>query len=139
MNSLVAYPKTPTPATVQYFFWSYPEWWSIALCWFAWAVMLLQGGQYAEHGNRHRLSFEQELSYWMVMAAAMMLPLTLDAVRVFSDPYAVRLLGDAATESTESPSEQAVLGRAGLRAFYYAISQAKCTQCAACARIQSGY
>ena len=82
MNSVLAYPKTPTPATVQYFFWSYPEWWSIALCWFAWAVMLLHGGPYAGHGIHHRMSFEQELSYWMVMAAAMMLPFALDSVRV---------------------------------------------------------
>ena len=82
MSSVLASPLRPTAAAIQYFSWSYPEWWSVALCWFAWAVMVLHGWRYAAHGIHHRMSFEQELPYWMWMVAAMMLPLALDALRV---------------------------------------------------------
>src|SRR6516162_8673034 len=84
MSPLFAYPRGPAPATVQYFFWSHPEWWSIVLCWFAWVAMLRHGWLYASHGIHHRMSFELELTYWMGMVLAMMLRLTLDAVRVTS-------------------------------------------------------
>lgn len=82
MSTVLAYPRSPAAVTVQYFFWLHPEWWCVGLCGFAWAVMLLHGGQYAGHGIHHRMSFAPELLYWMWMAAAMMLPLALNAVRV---------------------------------------------------------
>jgi len=44
--------------------------------------MLLHSWQYAGHGVHHRMSFAQELIYWMWMAAAMMLPFAIDAVRL---------------------------------------------------------
>jgi len=82
VSSVITYPRVPTGVTVQYFFWLHPEWWSVALCWVAWAVMLLHSWQYAGHGVHHRMSFAQELIYWMWMAAAMMLPFAIDAVRL---------------------------------------------------------
>lgn len=81
MNPVLTDPRVPTRVTVQNFFWLHPEWWSVALCGVAWAVMLLHGWQYAGHGVHHRMSLALELSYWMWMVAAMMLPFALDAVR----------------------------------------------------------
>ena len=41
----------------------------------------------------------------------------VDAVRIFDDPFAEKLLGDAAVEPTTDPTPESVRGRAGLRAF----------------------
>jgi Predicted metal-binding integral membrane protein (DUF2182) len=81
VNPVLTYPR-PAIATVQTFVWLHPEWWSVALCWVAWAVMLLHGWQFARHGVHHSMSFVQELLNWMWMVAAMMLPFALDAVRL---------------------------------------------------------
>jgi predicted metal-binding integral membrane protein DUF2182 len=82
VNPVLTYARVPTGVTVQYFFWLHPEWWSVALSLAAWAVMFLHGWQYAGHGVHHRMSLTQELSYWMWMVAAMMLPLSLTSVRL---------------------------------------------------------
>ena len=75
-------PRRPTATAVQYFFWSHPEWWTVAVCWLAWAMMLLHNWQNAGHGIHHHTSFAQELRSWMWMVAAMMLPLALNNVRL---------------------------------------------------------
>ena len=61
----------------EYFFWLHPEWWCKALCGFAWVVMLIHGWQHAGHEVHDRMTFSQELGYWMLMCAAMMLPLVM--------------------------------------------------------------
>jgi hypothetical protein len=81
MNLSLAYPDRPASVTLQYFFWSHPEWWSLALCGFAWAVMLSHAWQYAGHGMHHRMTIAPETVYWMLMVAAMMLPLLIYNVR----------------------------------------------------------
>lgn len=62
---------------LQYFFWQHPQWWSVVLSGAAWAVMLFHGWPHTGHEVHHSMSFPQELGYWMVMVAAMMLPLVL--------------------------------------------------------------
>ncbi len=74
--------RSRVATSAQYFFWAHPEWWAAGLCGLAWAVMLRHMGEMAAHGMRHRMSFLQELAYWMWMIAAMMLPLDLNAVRL---------------------------------------------------------
>ena len=60
--------------------WSYPEWWVLALCVMAWVPML-------EHGVRHwghrmpPAPLLSELQSWLLMAAAMMVPLVVDPLR----------------------------------------------------------
>ena len=81
MNSTLTYTGRPMAVTLQYFFWSHPEWWSVALCGVAWAVMLLHGWQHGGHEVHHRMTFAQELLSWMLMVAAMMLPLVIPSVR----------------------------------------------------------
>jgi hypothetical protein len=72
----------PSTAALQYFFWRHPEWWTRALYGLAWATMLLHGWQQAGHNIHHSMSFPQELTYWLLMVAAMMLPLILSHVWV---------------------------------------------------------
>jgi hypothetical protein len=75
-----------TPAQrMQLFFWLHPEWWTVALCGVAWLAMLQHGWQHAGHGALHRMSFPQELVSWLLMVAAMMLPLVVDSVRATAD------------------------------------------------------
>lgn len=81
MNPTVAYPNRTLGATLQYFFWSHPEWWSLGLCGVAWVVMLFHAWQYAGHGIHHRMTIAQETGYWVLMVAAMMLPLLIYSVR----------------------------------------------------------
>jgi predicted metal-binding membrane protein len=85
MSSISTETRTPVAATLQHFFWLHPDWWSVALCGSAWAVMLLRGWQHAGHEVHHRMPFAQELEHWLLMVAAMMLPLSLDAVRVTAE------------------------------------------------------
>jgi len=82
VNADLASPHRATAARIQYFLWSCPEWWSIGLCWLAWAVMLQHRWRDTGHGMHHRTSFEGELQYWMWMVAAMMLPFALHSVRI---------------------------------------------------------
>ena len=82
MTSILTYTRWPSAATLQYFFWRHPEWWSGALCCFAWAVMLRHGWRHAGHEIHWRTTFEQELAYFMLMVAAMMLPLVIHRVWV---------------------------------------------------------
>ena len=56
--------------------WRYPEWWTVALSSAAWAGLATQ----ALIGEHHHGLLANWL-HWMLMVAAMMLPLTLDAVR----------------------------------------------------------
>jgi hypothetical protein len=82
MNSTFALADRSLGMTLRYFFWSHPEWWSVALCGSAWAIMLLHAWQYAGHGIYHRMSFPQEFEYWTLMAMAMMVPFSREAVRL---------------------------------------------------------
>jgi Predicted metal-binding integral membrane protein (DUF2182) len=81
VNPTLTSTDRPAAVTLRYFFWSHPEWWSVGLSGLAWAVMLLHGWQYGGHGVHHRMTVTQETSYWMLMVAAMMLPLLIYAVR----------------------------------------------------------
>jgi len=67
---------------LQLFFWMHPEWWTVAICGFAWVAMLFHAWQHAAHGSHHFVPLASETGYWMLMVAAMMLPLTLASVRV---------------------------------------------------------
>jgi type IV secretory pathway VirB2 component (pilin) len=82
VSSVLTYPRIPAATPVRQFFWLHPEWWSVALCGFAWAVILPHGWQHAGHRVEHRLQFHEELLGWMLMVAAMMLPLVMHAVRI---------------------------------------------------------
>lgn len=82
MNSILNYANKPRASSLQYFFWLHPEWWSKALCGLAWVVMLGHGWQHAAHQLHHPMTFGQELSYWLVMVGAMMLPLVMGRVWV---------------------------------------------------------
>jgi hypothetical protein len=75
-----------TPAfRLQVFFWLHPEWWTVALCAVAWLAMLQHGWTHAAHVGNHRMTLPQELASWLLMVAAMMLPLVVDAVRATAD------------------------------------------------------
>ncbi len=82
MSSILTYPRQPASATLQYFFWLHPEWWSKAVCCLAWAVMLLHGWQHGGHEVHNWMKIGQELECWMLMVAAMMLPLIIHRVWV---------------------------------------------------------
>src|SRR6266478_3932833 len=82
MSSILKYGNRPIAATLQYFFWLHPEWWSTAICGLAWAAMLRQGWRHAGHEVHQRMTFTHELLTWMLMVAAMMLPLVIHRVRV---------------------------------------------------------
>ena len=81
MTSVLSITRATVARTLQHFFWLHPEWWSVALCGFAWSAMLMHGWQHAGHGVHHWMTFAQEFQAWLLMVAAMMLPLVLDAVR----------------------------------------------------------
>lgn len=81
MNSIAAWAGRPAAGTLQRFFWSHPEWWSVGLSGFAWAIMLLHDWNDAGHGDHHRMTVPEEVRYWMLMVAAMMLPLLIYTVR----------------------------------------------------------
>lgn len=69
-------------STLQYYFWLHPEWWTLGLAGAAWAAMLRHAWQQYGHGVHHRLTPPQEVTYWLLMVAAMMLPVLVDTVRV---------------------------------------------------------
>jgi len=66
---------------LQALFWLHPEWWTIGLAGGAWTVMLLHARQKSGHGVHNGMTFLEEIAYWMLMVAAMMLPLLTDTVR----------------------------------------------------------
>lgn len=68
-------------AKVRILLWRHPEWWTFAICGLAWAIMLFQGWRSLMHGGHHRMSFAQETVNWMLMVAAMMLPLVVYPVQ----------------------------------------------------------
>ena len=81
MSSLLAYTRRTVTGPLQYALWSHPEWWSVALCGFAWLAMMFRGWQKTADGFPHAVSFAHEFTYWFLSVVAMMLPLSLDAVR----------------------------------------------------------
>jgi hypothetical protein len=80
MTSTFADTRIRIASAMQYFFWRHPEWWSIALCALAWAEMLLHGWQHVGHEVHQQITLPRELAYWMLMVAAMMLPLVFYSV-----------------------------------------------------------
>ena len=68
-------------ANLRHFFWLHPEWWSAGICALAWALLLWHGVQPTAHELHDRPIFTRELSSWMLMVAAMMLPLANGRVR----------------------------------------------------------
>jgi hypothetical protein len=81
MTAATFLPSSPLRA-LREFFWARPDWWSIVLCTIGWWAMLNHGWQHASCGPHHWMTFSQEVLYWMLMVAAMMLPLSLDTVRL---------------------------------------------------------
>jgi hypothetical protein len=65
---------------LQYFFWQHPQWWAVLISATAGMIMLFHGWQHAGHEIYHSMAFSQELEYWMLMVAAMMLPLVLYSI-----------------------------------------------------------
>lgn len=61
--------------------WRHPEWWALALSAAAWVLMALHGARHQGHEHAHSLSVSNEFLKWMLMIAAMMLPLIVDSVR----------------------------------------------------------
>jgi predicted metal-binding membrane protein len=62
------------------FVWLHPEWWSAALCVGAWIAMAVHGLGSAAHGPHHALSYSNEVALWLLMIAAMMLPVMLETL-----------------------------------------------------------
>jgi len=76
----------PRPAArLQYFLWSHPEWWTLAISGFAWVVMVDHAWQHGGHAIHHVATFRQEFSGWMWMVAAMMLPQVFYEIRRTAD------------------------------------------------------
>ena len=69
----------PQPAVAL--LWRYPEWWTVLLCGAAWVTLLAAGWQH----SGHRMPVMMELWHWMLMVMAMMVPFTLDRVRVAAE------------------------------------------------------
>jgi predicted metal-binding membrane protein len=82
MNALLAYTRRTVAGRLQHAVWSHPEWWSVALSGLAWLAMIARGWQEATVGYAHSVSFAHEFTYWGLSVVAMMLPLSLDAIRV---------------------------------------------------------
>lgn len=61
--------------------WRNPEWWTVLLCLAAWALMLATGW----HRTGHRMPLLTELWHWLLMVLAMMVPFTLDRIRVAAE------------------------------------------------------
>jgi predicted metal-binding membrane protein len=80
MTSTFADTRVRMASAMQYFFWRHPEWWTAVICASGWGAMLLRGREHAGQGVFHSISFGQELASWMVMVAAMMLPLVFHSV-----------------------------------------------------------
>jgi predicted metal-binding membrane protein len=53
--------------------WRHPEWWSLALCAGAWTWLL--------RGHAHAHTFSAQLTNWLVMTLAMMLPMVIVPIR----------------------------------------------------------
>lgn len=81
MTAIPALTSAPLFRRLRQFFWLRPDWWTIALCGASWWAVLLHVRQHSAHGVHHRMTLSQDLQNWMLMVAAMMLPLILDAVR----------------------------------------------------------
>jgi predicted metal-binding membrane protein len=77
-----AQPSSPLSfPRVRRFFWLYPDWWCGALAALSWLLILSGAGSHAAHGP---VAFSRELSNWILMVAAMMIPLVLPMLRAAS-------------------------------------------------------
>jgi len=85
-------PAEPFTARLERFRWRHPEWWTIAISALAWAPIVIGTGAghatpdaAALHHGAHAAvappSWPLASAAWLVMLAAMMLPLLVDAVR----------------------------------------------------------
>lgn len=74
MTSLVALVPGRAGDRVQNFFWTYPYWWAVLVCGFAWVAMLRHGWIHFGHEIHHAGGLSQETGTWLLMVAAMMLP-----------------------------------------------------------------
>jgi predicted metal-binding membrane protein len=61
--------------------WRHPEWWVLAASAAAWVQLALHGGRHRGQQHAHSLSLSDEFLNWMLMIAAMMLPLIVDSLR----------------------------------------------------------
>lgn len=71
----------PSWHAVQSFFWRYPDWWLAALSATAWIGIFAGAATHAGHHAHAPLPFAQELSNWLVMVLAMMVPFLLPMFR----------------------------------------------------------
>jgi len=90
MNFLLAIPGRQDGTTWREFFWLHPEWWTVGLCGVAWALLLWHGlslsGHLQQHHELHGQGvFAGEVWRWMLMVAAMMLPLVIDRVQATAE------------------------------------------------------
>jgi predicted metal-binding membrane protein len=67
--------------SLRRYLWQRPEWWPMSLCLAAWVAMLRHGWQGMSHAGHHGATFALELTGWMLMVAAMMLPLLMYSIR----------------------------------------------------------
>lgn len=68
------------PSLWNHFTWSHPEWWLFALSLFAWATITLPLNL-IHHHNHTTSPLGIEMLRWMIMVAAMMLPLVADSAQ----------------------------------------------------------
>ena len=85
MTAIVQAIRRNSAAGVQYFFWSHPEWWTVVLCAVAWLALLAHAWPITGHELHRQMPFAKELWHWLLMSAAMMLPFTLDRVRLTAE------------------------------------------------------
>jgi hypothetical protein len=68
-------------AWARRFGWSHPEWWTACGAWLAWVPLVAHGLAAGRHAHCAGTSLGQEWTRWMLMVAAMMVPLNLHSVR----------------------------------------------------------
>jgi len=85
-----AQPSSPLPfprqtlEAARRFFRLYPDWWCGALAALSWSLILSGAWSHGAHGAHGSTPFSRELSNWILMVAAMMLPLVLPMLRIAS-------------------------------------------------------
>ena len=73
--------RVPVLEAAREFAWRCPQWWAMALCSAAGAAMTVTAWRHWGHEFHHRMAFGEEFGHWMLMVAAMMLPLAAEPIR----------------------------------------------------------
>jgi hypothetical protein len=72
---------TRGPDWLARFTWQHPEWWTYVAAFGAWSFMLQHAYQHGAHLHHHMMPPAQEAVHWLLMIAAMMLPLQYEQLR----------------------------------------------------------